>query len=118
MPVGLPLYKGGRMRALAVTSAARYAGATELPTMKEAGLADYEMTLWQGVFLPSGVSKEVADFIGTSVLKLLDDPAMRERLTKAGAQIMPLNRAGFTELYLGDIARWKVIIPAAKIKLE
>ena len=43
---------------------------------------------------------------------------MRERLTKAGAQITPLNRAGFTELYLGDIARWKVIIPAAKIKLE
>ena len=118
MPVGLPLYKGGRMRALAVTSAARYSGATELPTMKEAGLADYEMTLWQGVFLPSGVSKELADFIGASVLKLLDDPAMRERLTKAGAQITPLNRAGFTELYLGDIARWKVIIPAAKIKLE
>ncbi len=118
MPVGLPLYKGGRMRALAVTSAARYAGATELPTMKEAGLADYEMTLWQGVFLPSGVSKELADFIGASVLKLLDDPAMRERLTKAGAQITPMNRAAFTELYLGDIARWKVIIPAAKIKLE
>ena len=118
MPVGLPLYKGGRMRALAVTSAARYAGATELPTMKEAGLADYEMTLWQGVFLPSGVSKEVADFIGASVLKLLDDPAMRERLTKAGAQITPMNRVGFTELYLGDIARWKIIIPAAKIKLE
>ena len=118
MPVGLPLYKGGRLRALAVTSAARYAGATELPTMKEAGLADYEMTLWQGVFLPSGVSKEVADFIGASVLKLLDDPAMRDRLSKAGAQITPLNRAGFTELYLGDIARWKVIIPAAKIKLE
>ena len=118
MPVGLPLYKGGRMRALAVTSAARYAGATELPTMKEAGLADYEMTLWQGVFLPSGVSKEVADFIGASVLKLLDDPAMRERLTKAGAQITPMNRTGFTELYLGDIARWKIIIPAAKIKLE
>jgi tripartite-type tricarboxylate transporter receptor subunit TctC len=118
MPVGLPLYKGGRMRALAVTSAARYAGANELPTMKEAGLADYEMTLWQGVFLPSGASKEIADFIGTSVLKLLDDPAMRERLTKAGAQITPMNRAAFTELYLGDIARWKVIIPAAKIKLE
>ncbi len=118
MPVGLPLYKGGRMRALAVTSAARYAGAAELPTMKEAGLADYEMTLWQGVFLPAGVSKELADFIGASVLKLLDDPAMRERLTKAGAQITPLNRAGFTELYVGDIARWKVIIPAAKIKLE
>lgn len=118
MPVGLPLYKGGRLRALAVTSATRYAGAAELPTLKESGIADYEMTLWQGVFLPAGVPKDVTDFIGTSVLKLLDDPTMRDRLTKAGAQITPMNRASFTDLYLGDIARWKIIIPAAKIKLE
>ncbi len=118
MPVGLPLYKGGRLRAVAVTSATRYAGAAELPTMKEAGIPDYEMTLWQGVFLPSGINKEVADFIGASVLKLLDDPVMRERLTKAGTHITPMNRSRFTELYLGDIARWKIIIPAAKIKME
>jgi tripartite-type tricarboxylate transporter receptor subunit TctC len=123
MPVGLPLYKGARLRALAVTSAGRYSGANELPTMqesglKEPGLKDYEMTLWQGVFLPAGVPKDVADFIDVSVMKLLDDPAMRERLTKAGAQIVPLGRAAFTDLYLKDIARWKQIIPAAKIKLE
>jgi tripartite-type tricarboxylate transporter receptor subunit TctC len=118
MPVGLPLYKGARLRALAVTSTSRYSGANELPTMQEAGLKDYEMTLWQGVFLPAGVPKDVADFIDASVQKLLEDPAMRERLTKAGAQIVPLGRAAFTDLYLKDIARWKQIIPAAKIKLE
>jgi tripartite-type tricarboxylate transporter receptor subunit TctC len=118
MPVGLPLYKGGRLRALAVTSTARYAGAPELPTMQETGLKDYEMTLWQGVFLPANTSVDVAAFIGASVIKLLDDPQMRERLAKAGAQIAPLNRAQFTEMYLADIARWKRIIPAANIKLE
>lgn len=118
MPVGLPQYKGGRLRALAVTSRARYPGAPELPTMQEAGLKDYEMTLWQGVFLPAGTPAEVADAVGASVLKLLDDPAMRERLSKAGAQIAPLARAGFTELYQADIARWKRIIPLAGIKLE
>ena len=118
MPVGLPLYKGGRLRALAVTSAARYAGAPELPTMQEAALKEYEMTLWQGVFLPAATTKDVADTVSASVLKLLDDPAMRERLAKAGAQVAPLERGRFSEMYLADIARWRRIITAAGIKLE
>jgi tripartite-type tricarboxylate transporter receptor subunit TctC len=118
MPVGLPLYKGGRLRALAVTSAARYSGAAELPTMQEAALKDYEMTLWQGVFLPAATPRETADAIGSAVMQLLDDPAMRERLTKAGAQVAPLARGRFAEMYLADIARWKRIISSAGIKLE
>ena len=118
MPVGLPLYKGGRLRALAVTSTTRYPGAPELPTMKEAGLKDYEMTLWQGVFLPANTPPDVAAFIEASVMKLLDTPAIQEHLTKAGALIAPLPHAPFTEMYLADIARWKRIIPAANIKLE
>jgi tripartite-type tricarboxylate transporter receptor subunit TctC len=118
MPVGLPLYKGGRLRALAVTSSSRYDGAPELPTMKEAALKDYEMTLWQGVFLPANTPAEVADFIEASVLKLLETPAIREHLVKSGALIAPLSRSRFTDMYLADIARWKQIIPAANIKLE
>jgi tripartite-type tricarboxylate transporter receptor subunit TctC len=118
MPVGLPLYKAGRLRALAVTSRMRFAGAPELPTMQEAALQDYEMTLWQGVFLPAGTPAEVSDFIGASVLNLLENPAMKERFTMAGAQIAPLARAGFSDMYLADIARWKRIISAACIKLE
>jgi tripartite-type tricarboxylate transporter receptor subunit TctC len=118
MPVGLPLYKGGRLRALAVTSSSRYEGAPELPTMKEAALKDYEMTLWQGVFLPANTPAEVADFIEASVLKLLETPAIREHLVKSGALIAPLSRSRFTDKYLADIVRWKQIIPAANIKLE
>jgi tripartite-type tricarboxylate transporter receptor subunit TctC len=118
MPVGLPQHKGGRLRALAVTSTARFAGAPELPTMQEASVKDYEMTLWQGVFLPAGTPADVTEFVASSVLKLLDDPAMRERLTKAGAQLAPLNSPKFTDMYLKDIARWKRVIPAANIKLE
>lgn len=118
MPVGLPQYKGGRLRALAVTAGTRYPGTPELPTMQESGLKDYEMTLWQGVFMPGSTSPEVAGFVAASVAKLLEDPAMRERLTKAGAQVAPLSAAKFNELYVNDIARWKKIIPAANIKLQ
>ncbi|WP_151446163.1 Bug family tripartite tricarboxylate transporter substrate binding protein [Lacisediminimonas profundi] len=118
MPVGLPQYKGGRLRALAVTAATRYPGTPELPTMQESGLKDYEMTLWQGVFMPGSTGPDLAGFVATSVARLLEDPAMRERLTKAGAQVAPLSAAKFNELYVNDIARWKKIIPAANIKLQ
>jgi tripartite-type tricarboxylate transporter receptor subunit TctC len=118
MPVGLPLVKGGRLRALAVTSAARFPGAPEVPTMKEGGLAEYDMALWQGVFVPANAPKEVSEFVSSSVLKLLDDPAMRARLDAAGAQVAPMASARFSELYLADIARWKSIVSKAGIKLE
>ena len=118
MPVGLPLVKGGRLRALAVTGTTRYAGAPELPTMQEGGVADYQIALWQGVFAPASLPKDVAEFISASVLKLLDDPAMRSRLSTAGAQVAPLASAQFSELYQADIVRWRRIISAAGIKLE
>jgi tripartite-type tricarboxylate transporter receptor subunit TctC len=118
MPVGLPQYKGGRLRALAVTSTSRYEGAPELPTMQESGVKNYEMTLWQGVFLPAATPAAVTDAIGAAIARLLEDPATRDRLTKAGAQIAMLPRAKFTEMYLKDIERWKRVIIQQNIQLR
>jgi len=118
MPVGLAQYKGGKVRALAVTSTSRFAGAPELPTMIEAGVPNYEITLWQGLFVSAGTPGPVVDFISTSVLKMLEDPAMQERMTKAGIIIAPLTRPQFAKMYVEDVARWKKVIPAAGIKLE
>ena len=118
MPVGLPQYKGGKLRALAVTGTGRYPGAPELPTMQESGLKDYQHTLWQGVFMPASTPADLVNFVSNSVMKLLEDPAMRERLEKAGAQVAPLPAAKFSQLYQDDIARWKKIIPSSSIKLQ
>jgi tripartite-type tricarboxylate transporter receptor subunit TctC len=118
MPVGLAQYKGGKVRALAVTSTARFPGAPELPTMIEAGVPGYEITLWQGLFVPAGTPDDVVNFIANSVLKMLDEPVMKERMTKAGIIVAPLPRAAFAKMYIDDVARWKKVIPAAGIKLE
>jgi len=118
MPVGLAQYKGGKVRALAVTGTTRFPGAPELPTMIEAGVPGYEITLWQGLFVPAGTPGSVVDFISGSVLRMLDDPAMKDRMTKAGIIVAPLARAQFAKMYVDDVARWKQVIPAAGIKLE
>ena len=118
MPVGLPLYKGEKARALAVTSKTRFSGAPELATLQEAGVKGYEMTLWQGVFVPAGTPSGIVQTLNTTILKILETPEMKDRFVKAGVQMAPMNTQQFTDLYNSDIARWKVVIEKAKIKLD
>jgi tripartite-type tricarboxylate transporter receptor subunit TctC len=118
MPVGLPLYKGGKVNALAVTSKNRFSGVPDLVTMQEAGVKGYEMALWQGMFVPTGTPPAIINTLSTTILKILDTPEMKERFVKAGVQIAPMTTQQFTDLYVSDIARWKVVIEKAKIKLD
>lgn len=118
MPVGLPLYKGDKAHALAVTSKNRFSGAPELPTIQEAGVKGYEMALWQGVFVPAGTSPAIVQTLNNTVLKILETPEMKERFIKAGVQIAPMNTQQFSDLYFSDIARWKVVMEKSKIKLD
>ena len=118
MPVGLPLYKGDKAKALAVTGKSRFSGAPELMTMQEAGVKGYEMALWQGVFVPAGTSPNIIKELNNAILKILETPEMKERFQKAGVQIAPMNTQQFSDLYSSDIARWKVVIEKAKIKLD
>jgi tripartite-type tricarboxylate transporter receptor subunit TctC len=118
MPVGLPLYKGEKVNALAVTSKNRFSGAPELVTMQEAGVKGYEMALWQGMFVPAGTPPAIINTLSKTILKILETPEMKERFVKAGVQIAPMTTQQFTDLYVSDIARWKVVIEKAKIKLD
>ena len=118
MPVGLPLYKGDKVKALAVTSKARFSGAPELTTIQEAGVKGYEMALWQGVFVPAGTSPSIIKELNAAILKILETPEMKDRFQKAGVQVAPMNTQQFSDLYFSDIARWKVVIEKAKIKLD
>ena len=118
MPVGLPLYQGDKARALAVTSKNRFVGAPELPTIQESGVKGYEISLWQGIFVPRGTPPIVIQTLNNTVLKILSTPEMKERFIKAGIQIDAINTQQFTNLYINDIARWKLIIEKSKIILD
>jgi tripartite-type tricarboxylate transporter receptor subunit TctC len=118
MPVGLPLYKGDKVRALAVTSKNRYSGAPELPTIEESDVKGYEMALWQGIFVPANTPAEVISLINDTVMKALEKPELKERFIKAGIQIAPMDTQQFTNLYISDIDRWKAVLKKAGIKLN
>src|SRR5712691_4180226 len=83
MPVGLPLAKAGRARALGVTSKARFPGAPDIPTVAEQGLPDYEATLWQGFFAPASTPAELGAKIAADIQATLALPETREKLQGA-----------------------------------
>src|SRR5205085_4022310 len=87
MPVGLPLAKAGKVRALGVTSKARFAGAPDVPTIAEQGLPQYEATLWQGFFAPAALEPQVAAKIAADMRATLAQPETAEKL--AGASVTP-----------------------------
>jgi tripartite-type tricarboxylate transporter receptor subunit TctC len=118
MPVGLPLAKSGRARALGVTSRQRYAGAPDIPTIAEQGLPEYEATLWQGFFAPASISPELGARIARDVEAVLKLPETREMLRKSGAALFEDNQANFKKFFHADIEKWKNLVKRTNLKLE
>jgi tripartite-type tricarboxylate transporter receptor subunit TctC len=118
MPVGLPLVKSGRARALGVTSRQRYPGAPDIPTVAEQGLPQYEATLWQGFFAPATIPPELAARIARDVEAVLKEPETRERLGKAGASLFEDNQENFRRFFVADIEKWRKLVKSTNLKLE
>jgi tripartite-type tricarboxylate transporter receptor subunit TctC len=83
-PSALPLARAGRVKAIAVTSAQRSPLFPDLPTVAEGGVPGYDYTFWFGLFGPAGLPEAVVSKLFESSKKVLNDPALRERLTTLG----------------------------------
>ena len=118
MPVGLPLAKSGKARALAVTSKTRFAGAPDIPTVAEQGLPDYEATLWQGFFAPAAVPAELAVRIAGDIQKVLALPDTQEKLQGAGVALFTSGHNEFKRFFPAEIEKWRGVVKKANLKLE
>jgi tripartite-type tricarboxylate transporter receptor subunit TctC len=118
MPVGLPLSKSGRVRALGVTSKQRFPGAPDIPTIAEQGLPQYEATLWQGFFAPASIPPELGARFARVVQAVLALPDTRARLESAGVALFEDNQANFQKFFRADIEKWKNLVKQTHLKLE
>lgn len=82
----LGFVQSGKLRALAVTSRSRSAQLPEVPTLREAGFPDYEVSVWFCVAAPAGTPKDRIDILNAALNKVLADAAVRERIASLGAQ--------------------------------
>ena len=118
MPVGLPLAKSGKARALAVTSKTRFAGAPDIPTVAEQGLPDYEATLWQGFFAPASVPADLAARIAGDIQKVLALPDTQEKLQGARVALFTSGHNEFKRFFPAEIEKWRGVVKKANLKLE
>jgi len=118
MPVGLPLAKSGKARALAVTSKTRFAGAPDIPTVAEQGLPDYEATLWQAFFAPASMPADLAARIAADLQKVVALPETKEKLQGAGVSLFEDSHANFRKFFPAEIEKWRSVVKKANLKLE
>jgi tripartite-type tricarboxylate transporter receptor subunit TctC len=110
--------KSRRIRALAVTSAARTAVFPDIPTMKEAGVADFEVTNITGVLTPAGTPAEIISRLNAAIVKVLGSASVKERFAGLALEPAPSTPDQFSAYIRDDFARWTKVVKDASIKVD
>ena len=114
----LPQIKDGRLVALAVSSTHRSADLPDVPTTLEAGFKNSEYDFWFGVFAPSKTPRAIIERLNWEVTKALEDPAVKDKLTKLGVQPMPMTAQQFDDYVRGELEQNAALVKAAGIKVQ
>jgi tripartite-type tricarboxylate transporter receptor subunit TctC len=118
MPASLPFVKNGRLRALAITTPRRSPLLPDVPTVAESGVPGYEVTLWTGVFAPTGTSKDVVAQLGREIEASLAQADTKEALARLGSEVNFSSIEPFTAFMKADYARWVKLTREANIRLD
>jgi tripartite-type tricarboxylate transporter receptor subunit TctC len=114
----VPSVKGGKIRALAVTSLRRLPLLPEVPTMAEAGLPGFEAVNWQGVVAPAGTPRPIVDRLNREFNAILALPDQRDAILATASEVGGGTPEEFRELIRSEIAKWAQVVQAAKIQPE
>jgi tripartite-type tricarboxylate transporter receptor subunit TctC len=114
MPL-LPHVRAGRLRGLGITSLKRMAVAPDLPTLDEAGLANFEVVVVAGYALPAGAPRDIVMRLNAEINKALRVPVVVETFTASGAIVLGGTPEQFAEHIRTHVAKWAKVVKAAGI---
>ena len=118
VPPTLPHIKAGRVKPLAVLAAERLAYLPNVPTAKEAGIANYEVTTWYDLIVPAGTPREIVTRLNAEWIRIAEMPDTRERMQTAGFEPMTSTPEQAAEFVKTEIVRWAKVIRDANLKAE
>jgi tripartite-type tricarboxylate transporter receptor subunit TctC len=118
MPSALPHAKAGKLRGIAVSTAKRSPVTPEVPTVAESGLPGFEVSVWFGVLAPAATPREIVERLNGILVKALQSPDVRERLSSQGAEPIGDTPADFTAVMKRDLVKWAKVVKDANIKLD
>ena len=112
------LIKGGKLRALAVTSRERSPVLPDLPTVSETGLKGFEAVAWNGLSAPAKTSREIVARVNADVIKIVNAPELKERLKAEGSDPVGSTPDEYARFLRDEIAKWAKVIKFAGVKSE
>ena len=113
-----PFVKDGRLRPIAVTSAKRLASWPDVPTVAEAGLANFEASAWYALFGPANLPRDVVLKLNREAQRIIDLPATRERYAALGLEAAKSTPEELGAIAKQDLAKWTRVIREKNIKAE
>ena len=117
-PSAIPHIKTGRLRGLAVTTAARSNLVPQLPTVAESGVPGYEAGSWYGIISPAGTPRTIVARLNKEITSVLATPEFREQLMAAGADPAPDTPDAFAAYIKSEIVKWARVIKLSGAKAE
>ncbi len=110
--------RAGKMKALAVTTAQRSALAPDVPTVAEAGVPGYELSVWFGVLAPAGTPRDIVARLNTEIVKVLNSPDVKDRFARQGVEVRTSTPEQFGEFLRSEVGRWAKVVQDANIKAD
>ena len=118
LTIGLSHVKAGTLRAIAVTTRERTALLPDLPSLHEAGVSNYDITSWAGLFAPAGTPKGTIVQLNTALRQIIDSPEVKTRLGDAGFDAFSSSPEGLGAFVQEQLVLWTRLIKDSGIEAQ
>ena len=118
LPSSMAHIKSGKVRALAVTTAKRWPGTPDVPTVAESGVPGYEVSGWFGLLAPAATPKPVIDALYKAVSTMLKQPDVQKQMLDLGAEPGGNAPDAFGKQVAAEVEKWKKVVAVTGVKVE
>jgi tripartite-type tricarboxylate transporter receptor subunit TctC len=118
MPPAVPQVKGGKVRAIAVTSAQRSPALPEVPTVNEQGFTGFDDLTWTGFFVPAGMAQDLVNRLNSEISRALLAPDVAERLAQLGLEWKTNTSGEFAAFLHNEIEKWSRAVGESGAKAD
>jgi tripartite-type tricarboxylate transporter receptor subunit TctC len=114
----MPHVRGGRLRALAVSSAKRFSALPDLPTVAESGVPGFDVSSWYGLLAPAKTPPAIVSKMNAGTVAVLREPQVRQRLEGLGLEVVASSAQEFSAFLKAEMDKWGPVIKAAGITAQ
>ncbi|MFJ1298591.1 tripartite tricarboxylate transporter substrate binding protein BugE [Pseudomonadota bacterium AL_CKDN230030165-1A_HGKHYDSX7] len=118
VPASLPYVTSGQLRPIAIAAEQRSSELPNVPTFKEAGLANYEAVAWNGFLAPKGLPADIQKTLHDASVRALKDPELQKKLASLGGTVVANTPEEFRAVISKDTTKWKQVAQQANISLD